>query len=1163
MGGGQSTQQNQEQQQNATQEQQKLSQEEIQRVRDQRTQALQKRIEEQRRAEQLAKQTVIDFKNPPNNLEETKSDQANQIKPTEIAGSSSKINVQEQILQQNNEKAQAQNKLLEQIQANKQKMEEQKPLVEQQKNTQTQQQQPKVGITKEQRIHNFISDIFQITNENSITNSNNKNKTFLYEYCGEGRQFKMQDLDDIIMSRLQQNKNENKFVYLFNCYRKIDSHLYVKEKIIENATEIKESIVSYFNTCLQLPETFNLTNNYTIHVDGDGNNMNNLMAMLQGGGQGMGMSMQEKLYSNQEFQFTRMQNDLWVAFYEENLFCNYEFLQSLTQILQEDEEWMQLFYRTLFNKMHLNLNSINIDKFRTAESYLEILKQLLNSKEAQELFVKNFMFYREGLNGKQIQMETYLGRYFSFSCLAHETRGFKDAYFKGIAKSQQNGIQRMTEQVSDQFHKFHVLIFDVMQKLLKNKECRDIVMKWLRAALSSNMDKQKMYTQIPVASDGFILNLIDVLLLFGKPFTSKFHEFPAQFRKVNFFYLMDDKFFIGGKKIEKINNELVELFISGQLLKPEFTGITQELNEESSLNSEKELNVIPQPNFITEIFFLAHIAISLLEKKIEKQYEELYKHINKAAGQKDIQTYEEMMGVKMCIDVHLLGKSILGNFRSLFTFTGALFISMTSQKSTGPYQIPPESFQDLEEFEKQAIELRQIINATSSNEESQLDLAAFPTIILTNLSNLPKLFRQYSPDVYYGYDLDLNVQVATNVTIINENLIKNPHIRADMIKFLAYLVPQQFLSKERHRNAQQDRDDLMYKDIFFRSYTLQQQLIKAVVNVYIDSERTGYYEKGAFRFYASMILEYIWQDGAYRQKFIEYGMQEPERFTEFCNFLINDVNNLLFEGLLELEEIRDFEELQSNGGFNQLDEDQRQQMQQKYDENTRKAKSHFQLSNMVVKLLEKVSSNVREPFITEELGEKFANAVNYCIDSLVSQKGLKLKINNPERFNFEPRELLINILCIYANMSEEQVFLQNVVKDSRSYKDETFQKALRLLQNPKKGVQIDGPRTGKFEIMVQKLIELKVGIDEEDTLFDDAPEHFLDPIMNTLMKDPVELPASNTIIDYMIIKKHLLNDPNDPFNRSPLKIEQLIPRPDIKQQIEEYKQKKRQEKMNA
>lgn len=43
-------------------------------------------------------------------------------------------------------------------------------------------------------------------------------------------------------------------------------------------------------------------------------------------------------------------------------------------------------------------------------------------------------------------------------------------------------------------------------------------------------------------------------------------------------------------------------------------------------------------------------------------------------------------------------------------------------------------------------------------------------------------------------------------------------------------------------------------------------------------------------------------------------------FLEFCNLLINDVNNLLFDGLIALEEIKNFEELKENPyDFNSLD----------------------------------------------------------------------------------------------------------------------------------------------------------------------------------------------------------------------------------------------------
>lgn len=64
--------------------------------------------------------------------------------------------------------------------------------------------------------------------------------------------------------------------------------------------------------------------------------------------------------------------------------------------------------------------------------------------------------------------------------------------------------------------------------------------------------------------------------------------------------------------------------------------------------------------------------------------------------------------------------------------------------------------------------------------------------------------------------------------------------------------------------------------------------------------------------------------------------------------------------------------------------------------------------------------------------------------------------------------------------------------------------------------------------------------------YDDAPDEFLDPLMATLMDDPVELPSSKTVIDRITIKRHLMNDPHDPFNRAPLTFDQVIPRPDLK-----------------
>jgi hypothetical protein len=46
--------------------------------------------------------------------------------------------------------------------------------------------------------------------------------------------------------------------------------------------------------------------------------------------------------------------------------------------------------------------------------------------------------------------------------------------------------------------------------------------------------------------------------------------------------------------------------------------------------------------------------------------------------------------------------------------------------------------------------------------------------------------------------------------------------------------------------------------------------------------------------------------------------------------------------------------------------------------------------------------------------------------------------------------------------------------------------------------------------------------------------------MYTLMKEPVKLP-SGAIVDLATIKSHLLSDATDPFTRTPLRIEEVMP----------------------
>lgn len=51
---------------------------------------------------------------------------------------------------------------------------------------------------------------------------------------------------------------------------------------------------------------------------------------------------------------------------------------------------------------------------------------------------------------------------------------------------------------------------------------------------------------------------------------------------------------------------------------------------------------------------------------------------------------------------------------------------------------------------------------------------------------------------------------------------------------------------------------------------------------------------------------------------------------------------------------------------------------------------------------------------------------------------------------------------------------------------------------------------------------------------------FADPLMDTVMEDPVILP-SGKVMDRPVIIRHLLNSSTDPFSRQPLSEDMLTP----------------------
>lgn len=126
--------------------------------------------------------------------------------------------------------------------------------------------------------------------------------------------------------------------------------------------------------------------------------------------------------------------------------------------------------------------------------------------------------------------------------------------------------------------------------------------------------------------------------------------------------------------------------------------------------------------------------------------------------------------------------------------------------------------------------------------------------------------------------------------------------------------------------------------MFFGNDALKKYLMHALLVAFVDSEIIDYYSRFPYRYASARLMEYIWQDVTYRQRFVEISRDHPGDFSALCNLLINDTNSLLFDGLLALEEIKNHESLKEDEyAWSQLGQEERDQAEHHYRDATNKA----------------------------------------------------------------------------------------------------------------------------------------------------------------------------------------------------------------------------------
>lgn len=272
-------------------------------------------------------------------------------------------------------------------------------------------------------------------------------------------------------------------------------------------------------------------------------------------------------------------------------------------------------------------------------------------------------------------------------------------------------------------------------------------------------------------------------------------------------------------------------------------------------------------------------------------------------------------------------------------------------------------------------------------------------------------------------------------------------------------------------------------------------------------------------------------------------------FVQFVNLLLNDVTFVLDESFTAFTQIHDLGKLLKNPPPD-MDQAARQENEEKLSAAQSKAKSYMQLTNETVAMLKLFTEALADSFTKKEVVVRLAHMLDYNLEALVGPKKSNLRVDNPEEYGWNPRQMLAEVTDVYLNLQGKQSFIDSVATDGRSYRPEYWLDAHAILEK----YALKSPeQLQDWQQMGRRIQDAKAQADMEEADLGDIPEEYEDPLMATLMEDPVILPISKQVVDRSTIQSHLLSDPHDPFNRTPLKIEDVISNDKLKEEIQTWK----------
>ncbi|KAF8459134.1 ubiquitin elongating factor core-domain-containing protein [Terfezia claveryi] len=787
-----------------------------------------------------------------------------------------------------------------------------------------------------------------------------------------------------------------------------------------------------------------------------------------------------------------------------------EFLQELAGKAEEEPALEEAFQKAI---EALSTKLSTMEMCDVYKPYLYALMRIVGIKSLATLLIKSSTFLPPDTEAQTMETGTLLGPYFRLSPLQSRTT---DLYFSGVKARTATALSDATLALRMTLQTTQDQLFHIINTLIRvSPETRSKVLDWFAKIVNLNTKRTALQVDpATVASDGFMLNVTAVLTRLCEPFMDTSY---SKIGKVEVEYLR--------------RNSRLNIVLETKLNADEHASETYYSTKLDGVS-----------NFISEVFFLtvaAHHyglgATEVLHDDLAKRLQELENHVEQLQHDRDrwvntpqIARYDQNLGrlrdriekghsYRYALDVVLYDATSQSRTLLFMRYLTTWILRLVSPNKSypqNPLSLPlPDRAPD--------------------------EFAMLPEYFVENIGLCFGFVGKWLPHIVISTQTE--ELVTFSITFLrNSTYIRNPHLKSKLVEILFYGI-----------QPNRVKPNGMLGDAIMGNQFALQHLMHALMNFYIEIE-SQYYQKFTVRYHISELIKRMWDNHSYREKLEIESRLNPDFFVRFVALLLNDVTYVMDNSLTALGDIHKIQrELETSSS---LTDQEKEEKEKALDKAEKDASSYMTLGNETVAMLKLFTAALADAFSQPEIVHRLAGMLDYNLDALVGPRYSSLKVKNPGKYGFNPKALLVDFSEVYLNLRKSRSFIEAIAKDGRSYRPEIFESLQGLLARFELRSSQERADLAKLAREVEEMKRLEELGEEE---LGEIPDEFLDPILSTLMQDPVVLPSSRFTVDRGTIKTHLLSDPRDPFNRSPLKIDDVVPNVELKAQIEAFKLERR------